>query len=175
MFSTGRINPNEKITITEFCIFLRYPNFGFRNQRAAVIRNDRLYQTVFYCAYKNQACLRSLALSFFVCGVLVYVLIIVYDKKEEMDLESSLFNIQVPYYKLYNLHMKEFLAQTLLRIILMSTVKVIWLQLTIFLSISLKIFMAKEIQQLSILIYADLPRLGAINSLESPNNITQII
>ena len=37
---------------------------------------------------------RSLALSFFVCGVLVYVLIIVYDKKEEMDLESNL-NIQV--------------------------------------------------------------------------------
>ena len=34
-------------------------------------------------------------MSFFVCGVLVYVLIIVYDKKEEMDLESSLFNIQV--------------------------------------------------------------------------------
>ena len=77
--------------------------------------------------------------------------------------------------------MKEFLAYTLaygtlLRIILMSTVKLIWLQLTIFLLISLKIFMAKEIQQLSILIYADLPRLGAINLLESPNNqiLTQI-
>ena len=158
------------------------PNFvfswGIRISNSEISAPQLFGMTVYYFAYKIYAYLRSLALSFFVCGVLVYVLIIVYDKKEEMDLESSLFNIQVPlniWYTLYNLHMKEFLAYTLLRIILMSTVKLIWLQLTIFLLISLKIFMAKEIQQLSILIYADLPRLGAINLLESPNNLSPIL
>lgn len=90
MFSTGRINPNEKITITEFCIFLRY-------QKSA----NYWPWAVDYCACKSQKYLRSLALSFFVCGVLVYVLIIVYDKKEEMDLESNLFNIQVLMNMLY--------------------------------------------------------------------------
>ena len=86
MFSTGRNNVNEKITITEFFIFLRYPRTAI-GQSVGMTVDLNLF-------LENQNYFRSLALSFFVCGVLVYVLIIVYDKKEEMDLESNL-NIQV--------------------------------------------------------------------------------
>ena len=90
MFSTGRNNLNEKITITEFCVFLRYLQITERSLDQTLEPTlDGRYPIVLEKKY-----FRSLALSFFVCGVLVYVLIIVYDKKEEMDLESNL-NIQV--------------------------------------------------------------------------------
>ena len=91
-----------------------------------------------------------------------------------MDLESNLFNIQVLMNMLYPQLPRQCIfieeVKIILRIISTSTVNLIWLQLTIFLSIQLKIFMAKEIQQPFILISVDLLRLGAINSLESPVN-----
>ena len=91
-----------------------------------------------------------------------------------MDLESNLFNIQVLMNMLYPQLPRQCIfieeVKIILRIISTSTVNLIWLQLTIFLLIQLKIFMAKEIQQPFILISVDLLRLGAINSLESPVN-----